>query len=146
MSASGLTRRGNRPRAVGVLDQVRVPTRYRLNDLPHEVGLGHGAEHLGRTSPPAEIATVLGTPVTRCRLTRSGNSVASTQYAVMSGLSRASRFARLTALGQCGQVGVVNTYSRTGSVTRARSARLSALSSESPCEASRIASTSEAAS
>ena len=55
------------------------------------------------------LTTVFGTPVTRNRRARSGNSVASTANAVMFGLANAISGERLTARGQCGQVGVVNT-------------------------------------
>src|SRR4029077_4294849 len=54
------------------------------------------------------FTTVFGTPFTWYLRARSGNSVASTSYAVMLGFDSAISCARLTARGQCGHVGVVN--------------------------------------
>src|SRR6185295_173482 len=55
---------------------------------------------------------------------RSGNSVASTAYAVMCSLANAISCERLTARGQCGQVGVENTWIVVGVVTSDQQHRL----------------------
>ena len=86
---------------------------------------------------------VFGTPVTLYRRDSSMNSVASTQAAVMWGLSNAIRWARLTARGQCGQVGVTNTSIVVGSWRPAMSFLFSSLSPESSPPARMTASTSD---
>lgn len=91
----------------------------------------------------SSFTTVFGTPVTRYRRARSGNSVASTANAVMCLLANAISCARLTARGQCGHVGVENTWIVTGLSTAAIRWRFSSVRCEPAPPTRRMACTSE---
>jgi len=88
------------------------------------------------------FTTILGTPVTLCSRTRSGNSVATIAVAVTRSLSNAARCARLTARGHDAQVGVTNTRTSRGPGSAASRARLAGERPESPLDTIRIVSTS----
>lgn len=89
------------------------------------------------------LITVLGTPETRKRRTRSGYSTAEIDAAVMWSLSSASCHPRRTARGQWGQVGVEKICSARGPSSVATSEREVSDSPESRTEASRMPSSSE---
>lgn len=88
--------------------------------------------------------TVLGTPCTAYRATRSGNSVASMMSALTLGLSIASWAANLAARGQWGQVGVTKTCACTAPGRVASAARVSGASAELPPPTSTMISSSVA--